>query len=579
MMLRLFFCLKAYFLLISIIVISNGYPVAAKSVVAISDHSTSASKDPNLINLSSHNLTNPDQNALQSIPPSTYRINDNLFISQIPEKIEIKQFNFVGNTVFTDQYLSKISQEFIGKNITFAQLIQVETIINQKYQELGYINSFAVIPANQNIQNGIVTIQIIEGSIADIEVTGTHRLQKSYIINRLKLATQKPFNTNKLLKALQLLQLNPLIKNITANLTSGTRREQSLLEISIIEDDSFHLTAFIDNGRAPSVGTWRRGIKINEGNVSGLGDHLNLAYTNTDGSHAFDFSYTVPINPQNGTMRLASGFTKTNVIEPPFDRLDITGDSSYYEISFNQPLSQSANQELGLGVTFSHQQSKTQLFAEGFPLSRGANDNGETRISAIRLSQTWTQRHATEILSLYSQLSFGVGLFDATTNSQLPDSHFFSWRGQGQYVRSLNRQRDMLFVLRSDWQLATESLVPLEQFSIGGLISVRGYRQDALLTDNGILMTAEVQFPVLRVSNVKGVLSVIPFLDFGVGWNSDNAVKLDTNTLIGSGLGVQWQMSEKLKARIDWGLPLIDVKSQDRTLQENGLYFSVESKL
>ncbi|MDB9334807.1 ShlB/FhaC/HecB family hemolysin secretion/activation protein [Nodularia spumigena] len=534
--------------------------------------------EPFLSIFNSSNCLCKQQNLLELSINELLTITKSRRLSQISPKFSIEQFEFVGNTVFSDEYLTKLVEEFTKQDITFSQLLQVEAKINANYLQAGYINSFAVIPANQNIQNRVVKIQIIEGGIEDIRVTGTQRLAKEYIINRLKIAASRPFNTKNLLKSLQLLQLNPLIKNITANLTSGTRREESLLEVAIIEDDSFNLTTFVDNSRAPSVGTWRRGIKISQGNLSGLGDSLNMAYTNTDGSNALDFSYTIPFNPQNGTIQLASGFTRTRVTEPPFDRLDITGDSSYYEISFSHPLLQSANEELGFGITASHQQSKTKLFAEGFPLSRGANDNGETRISAIRLFQNWTKRNPTEVLGLYSQLNLGVGLFDATTNNELPDSHFISWRGQGQYVRSLNRERDMLFVFRADWQLATESLVPLEQFSIGGLSTVRGYRQDALLTDNGILMKTELHFPVLRVSDVKGVLSITPFLDFGIGWNSDN-VKLNTNTLIGSGLGLQWQMGEQLKARIDWGIPLTNLKSQDRTLQENGLYFSLESRL
>lgn len=74
-----------------------------------------------------------------------------------------------------------------------------------------------------------------------------------------------------------------------------------------------------------------------------------------------------------------------------------------------------------------------------------------------------------------------------------------------------------LVVIRSDLQFSTRALVPLEQFGLGGLRSVRGYPQDILLTDNGFFASAEVQLPVLRVKKVGGVLQVVPFIDFGVG--------------------------------------------------------------
>lgn len=69
---------------------------------------------------------------------------------------------------------------------------------------------------------------------------------------------------------------------------------------------------------------------------------------------------------------------------------------------------------------------------------------------------------------------------------------------------------------RSQFSLGLDAL---EQFTLGGLYSVRGYRQDLLLTDNGVFASAEVRLPILRVDSVKGVLQVAPFVDFGVGWN------------------------------------------------------------
>ncbi len=511
---------------------------------------------------------------LETAPPTTTAP-----LEAIPGKFKIKGFEFLGNTAFSQEQLTAEVEDFLDQEITFADLITLESRLNKLYIDRGFVNSGVVIePQNLSAQNGVVRVSIIEGSIEDIKVRGTQRLRPEYIRSRLALAAQTPLNQNRVLQALQLLKLDPQIENISAKLTAGVRPDLSLLEVTVTEADTFHIDIFTNNGRSPSVGSWRRGVKFNQDNFSGLGDRLTVGYANTDGSNVIDVSYTVPLNPRNGRLELSSGLTKTNITEPPFDRLDITGDSSYYEIGFSQPLSQSANQEFGLGLAFFHQQSTTQLSAEGFPISRGANNDGETRISKIAFSQNWLTRTSNSVLGFYSQFNLGLGLLDATTNNDLPDSRFFSWRGQGQYVRALNQKGDILLVLRSDWQLATETLVPLEQFSIGGISSVRGYRENALLTDNGFVLKAEVQLPVWGLSQNQRLLSVIPFADFGVGWNSDQAVQLNTNTLIGSGLGLQWQ-ARQFKARIDWGIPLIHVTSQDRTWQESGLYFSVESRL
>ncbi|HEY9709662.1 MAG TPA: POTRA domain-containing protein, partial [Oculatellaceae cyanobacterium] len=242
---------------------------------------------------------------LQLTPPTPPRPPNR---PDIPGNITIERFDFVGNTAFSNEELAEVIKPFTGKPITFAELLQAEAAVSKKYTDAGYINSGAIIPANQTLapSGAVVKIQIIEGGLEDIKVTGTRRLNSTYVRSRLRIATSRPLNREKLLEALQLLQLDPLIKNISAELSAGSRPELSLLEVKVQEADSFNTEFFADNGRTPSIGSFRRGVRINEGNVLGFGDSANFSYTNTDGSNAFDFSYTVPINPRNGIIKLAA---------------------------------------------------------------------------------------------------------------------------------------------------------------------------------------------------------------------------------------------------------------------------------
>ncbi|GFE71489.1 ShlB/FhaC/HecB family hemolysin secretion/activation protein [Chroococcus sp. FPU101] len=501
-------------------------------------------------------------------------------LPQIPGNITVSQFIFEGNTAFSNEELTAVTAPFINRPITFAELLQAEAAITKSYTNAGYINSGAIIPANQTLnQNAaIVKIQIIEGGLEDIQVTVDGRLKSEYIRSRLALATTKPLNQNRLLEALQLLQLNPLVENISAELSTGSRPELSLLTVRVKEADTFNMELVADNGRNPSVGSFQRGLRIIEDNVLGYGDGFFLEYINTNGSNNLDLRYSIPINPRNGTVILAGGINYSRVIEDPFDELDITGNSAYFELTIRQPVIQTPKHEFALGVTASHQESNNEILGINYPLSPGADENGQTRISALRFFQEWLQRSPQDVLAVRSQFNVGLGI-GSTVNAHSPDSLFFNWRGQGQYVRLL--APDTLFVIRSDLQLADRALVPLEQFAVGGLYSVRGYRQDLLLTDNGFFTTAEVRLPILRVASIKGVLQVVPFVDFGVGWNNGNnpIPTPSPNTLIGVGLGLQWQMSDRLTARFDWGIPLTKVNQSNDSLQEQGLYFSLNLSL
>ena len=130
---------------------------------------------------------------------------------EIPGTIIIKKFEFEGNTekIFSDEKLNENTAKFTNRPITFAELLQVESLITKLYTDAGYINSGAVIPAGQTFskEGAIVRVQIIEGGIEDIKVTGTRRLNPNYVRSRIALATSKPLNRYRLLEALQLLSL------------------------------------------------------------------------------------------------------------------------------------------------------------------------------------------------------------------------------------------------------------------------------------------------------------------------------------------------------------------------------------
>ncbi len=519
-------------------------------------------------------LLPPPVDLLPPLLPSS--IPEDVFPSEAAETITVERFEILGSTVFSASELAEAVAEFTKRPITMRELFQARSQITQLYVNKGYITSGAYVPP-QEIESGVIKIQVVEGELEDIKISGTERLNPDYIRSRLAIATTPPLNQERLLEGLQLLQLNPLIESVSAELSTGLRPNTSLLQVEIKEAKSFSAQVVLDNGRSPAVGSFRRRLQFNEANLLGIGDGLNVTYTNTDGSNALDASYRLPLNPHNGTLSFNFGTASGNVIERPFNVLDIQSSSRYYELTFRQPLVQTPTQEFALGVTASRIESEASyLEAERIPfLSLGADEAGRTRISAFRFFQEWTTRNSQEVIALRSQFNLGIGALNATINPEPPDGRFFGWQGQAQWVRLL--APETLLLLRANTQLASRPLLPLEQWGLGGLGSVRGYRQNFLLTDNGALASAEVQVPILRAANIGGILQVIPFADFGVGWNNSGRENPDPNTLAAIGLGLRWSQGDRFTARLDWGIPLVSVDSNNKgTWQENGLYFYLQ---
>jgi hemolysin activation/secretion protein len=526
----------------------------------------------------------------------------------ISGSLSVTQFVFEGNTVFSNQELENIPIPFLEKNIanirdealSFSQLIEIASLVANYYYQQGYRTSGAIIVIPENTrknQQGLVKIKVIEGTLAAIEVGIGEDLKRgklnNYIASRLRVAQDTPLNIDQLLEALKLLQLDPLIDTISAQLSAGIEPGKSILKVSYTPASSFSLPILLDNGGLPSSGTFERGVAIREGNLLGLGDAIKLSYLNTDGSDRINFSYEVPFNPDNGTIRFDYTYNNNQVIEPPFDDIDrdgkspdITSNYNAYDLTLKQPIIRSIeNQnftEFSLGLTASWRQTQSFLFGQPFPLALSADILGNTRVFALRFSQDFTQQNSQEIIALRSQFSLGLNAFGSTVNEtisgveSIPDSRFFAWRFQGQYLRIL--APNTIFLVRSNLQLADRPLLPIEQFATGGLGSVLGYRQDQLLTDNGLFLGTEIRLAILRIedkqSEKEGILQIIPFINYGVGWNTDT-ISPEQNNLASVGVGLLWQLGQ-FSARFDYGVPLVSVRGKKDTWQENGIYFTIQ---
>ncbi|MEH2121696.1 ShlB/FhaC/HecB family hemolysin secretion/activation protein [Nostoc sp.] len=489
-------------------------------------------------------------------------------------RFQVDRIEVVGSTVFKPEQLTAITAPFVGRKLTFIELLQVKDAITKLYVDHGYVTTGALI-VPQTVEAGVIKIQVIEGSLQEIKIIGNRRLRTQYIRDRILLGAKTPLNVPHLLEKLQLLRLDPQIQNLSAELQTGVHPGTSVLQVEVEEADTFKLITTLDNGRSPSVGSFRRGIDLQEANLLGLGDTLSVGYANTDGSNTINLNYTLPINARNGTVFFGFNQGWNRVIEKPFSVLDIQSNTRSYELGYRQPLVQKPTQELAIGLSFSRQESQTELGIDNigpYKLSPGADANGKTNISALRFFQEYTQRSNQYVFAARSQFSFGVDWFDANVSQDEPDSRFFAWRGQAQWVRQL--APDTLFLARGDFQLAADSLVPLEQFGLGGQLSVRGYRQDSLITDNGMLLSAEFRLPIIRAPKIGGVLQLTPFIDVGKGWNVKGE-NPSPSLLVGTGLGLLWTQGNNFSARLDWGIPLTSVEGEKRSLQENGLYFSI----
>jgi hemolysin activation/secretion protein len=530
------------------------------------------------------------------------------------DTIEIKGFQFEnksgefgpGKLVFSQEALEEVicpgTKIPFPVKITFAQLLEIRSAITNFYVKEGYITSGAYIPEATLGEGKKIRIKIVEGKLdknnVKVSFVGKkHRLEENEIKRRFPIS--ETLQKDRLIAYLKALQVDPDISKVDAELIPGPNTGTNTLNLSITERRqkcTFHLTLFTDeslcgvlqvsseNSRSPSVGSTGSRVKLNI--LPNGGSDIGFAYSRTAGSSSVDLSLIVPIlpilqdskavnkehrdneNKELNTISIKYNNTSNNIIEAPFSRLDINSSSQSVDMNWRISRYISPAEELALNIGVNWQQSYTSLLGVGLPLSRDDDDGGNTRVFSIRAMAEWNRRWAKSALALRGGVSIGTNVGRAES--------FLVLRGQGQWVRAL--APDTLFLMNLNAQFSSQALPSLEQMAFGGQETLRGYRQNFLLADNGVNASMEIQVPILRTTlfGSSGTLHLIPFVDAATAWNYSRQDQLKIPSLLWStGVGLQIRLGDQFRARVDWGTPLVKTNSNGTVLPVQNTYFSL----
>ena len=483
--------------------------------------------------------------------------------------VRVEKFEVSGSTVFEPSDFDTALASFVGRELNIDELRQAADTVTQLYLNEGYITSRAVLP-NQPITEGIVRLQVIEGSLEEIRIEEAGRLEH-YVRSRIELGADIPLNQFELEDQLRLLRADPLLDNIEASLRAGTGLGQSILVVRIAEADPWEAHLTLDTDSPVSVGVVRTGANVTYRNPLGIGDQIRAAAyrATTGGSYLYELSYSAPINPMNGTISARFLPSEFDIISPrEFAELSIEGDAQVYELTYRQPLVRTPREEFALSLGFRHRDGETQLLGQDFTSNSA---------SVIQFGQDYLRRDVQGAWALRSQVSLGVDLLDATNlESPQADSQFVSWLGQVQRAQILNQ--DHLLILQGDVQLSTDTLLGSEQFVIGGRQSVRGYSQNARFGDNGVRLSVEDRITLQRNESGAPTMLLSPFLDMAAVWNTKSGTTVnDDRFLLGTGVGFTYRPVEGLDLRLDLGVPLVDI--DDSAPQDVFIYLDFDLEI
>ena len=494
-------------------------------------------------------------------------------------RVFVREFRLTGNTVFSDAELKEITTPFENRELTNEELQEVRQRLTLHYVNRGYINSGAVLP-DQKVVDGVIEIQIIEGELARIDVEGNKNFRAEYFMDRLALGAGPPLNVKSLEERLQILLQSPLIDGINARLGPGDRPGEAILKTEVNEALPYDLALVLDNELPPSLGEARFLVRGSYRNLAGRGDVLTGEIAYAEGfdnlGDDVDILYALPITARDTTFRVRYEQSKSEVVEEPFDDLDIESEAETFGVEILYPVFKTANKQFTLGFGVERRSSETFLLGQPFSFSPGVQD-GESDVAVIRLSQDWLSRTRNQVIAARSTVSVGIDAFGSTVNDNAPDSEFLAWLGQFQWARRLNDAGQQLN-FRADLQLSDDPLLPLEKFEVGGINSVRGYRENQLVRDQGYAVSLEWRTPIVRNETGQSAVQLVAFVDAGRSENKEGP-NPDPSRIKSYGFGFLFDPTPKLHAELYFAKALDDFDNPSHSLQDDGIHFRLVGRI
>ena len=472
-----------------------------------------------------------------------------------------------------------LSPLFIGQPIRRSSLDELKKQVVAYYRSHGRPLVSVVFP-RQDITDGNVRLVVVESKVNQIKVQEPKHFALRQIERGLHLHPGEPVDNQQLSQDIAALNRNPF-RRTSALLSPGEKPWTTNIDIITEDRYPFRFYTGMDNTGNPVTEKSRLFAGINWGNALNLGHIASFQWTaalDLKKMMSYTGSYTVPFS-WGSTLTAFGGFSK---VEPELTALKSEGTSGQISVRYKTPL-YTYNRRLTQEVTFGYDYKQTNN-----NLAFAATPSVAIETKTVELSQftasylvkyEWPQNTVCGWIDVY------VSPFRKWFENQSRTAYNGLQPGAlPQYGYTLMTVNDEYeFSKWSFWgqwrmQLSTNTLLPSEQFGLGGYSTVRGYQERLVNFDNALCLNFELRSPswsffeFFKSKRARDNLYGLVFFDLGYGFphqteNTPVNLLLDPpdKTLIGVGPGLRYSIERYLTGRFDLGFPLIPVKTNNQT--------------
>jgi hemolysin activation/secretion protein len=478
-------------------------------------------------------------------------------------RVTVKQFTFTGNTVYSDEQLRTVTDEFLGKELDFEGLNDAATAVRAYYRSRGYFLAQAYLP-QQAIRNGTVQIGVIEGRIGEVEldrkpgVKISDKLLAGIVATHLK---QGEIITETGLER-PLLLINDLPgTSVTSEIRPSLTVGAADLRVNV-DQAAEPLNGYVDGDNEGNrfTGEYRIGTNLNWNSPFHYGDQATFrGFVSDEGMWFTRFAYLIPVG-YRGT-RVGVSYTEFDYrLTKDFASLQAQGNGEVASIYAFHPIVRTRNSNFIAQVSYEDKTLEDRTESTGGIERRLISDVKIGAVGDFRdglLSGGLNAYAVTYSTGNLGMFPASVAALDLSPTGRHTYGDFRKLNIDGRRLQRVNDNTSLLVAFSG--QSSSKNLASAEKISLGGPNGVRAYPVGEATADEGFIITTELRYIVPRLKLLAGDFTVSGFVDYGLAKINHDPLPSDTENLrelaaYGIGLSAGREGEFIVRASIAWRL-------------------------
>ncbi|WP_224823225.1 ShlB/FhaC/HecB family hemolysin secretion/activation protein [Cognatishimia sp. MH4019] len=460
------------------------------------------------------------------------------------QSFQIKGIEFSDSAYLSDADLQAIELQYVDRPLVFADLEKMLGDVQTLYSRAGVLTAQALLPP-QDVEDGILKVSLVEADIQSVAIDGLDRTNPAFLRRTISLRENERPDFDQLERDLRIYEVMHDIRP-RLSFAPGTEVGTTIATISGEETDPFTSTFSLDNFGREETGELRAAYFGRWTSVTGVRDTLSFKLQRSESSQSFSAGYSRPVGPYSGRVEATLSYSDAEVINGPFQALEILSESSGATLSYRQPFRVGPFSHWTWEAGLAYETSESTLLGLTF---------SDIEIQEFYGAVSYTERAENYVISATG--GFRVGEADTAQISETEGSYALLY-GSLAYTRPLGKK--LLFETNVIGQYAEGENLPVARlFTGGGPDILRGYPNNVRSGDSGFVARMQIsgrEAISLGESDFKA--RPFGFLDVGliVPFRPDGGIESDQDFLASAGAGTRISYRDNASMLLMAGLPL-----------------------